>query len=109
VASMEGPKDRTARYRSGGGDYKIKEYTGRLKFVYQGQTAWETMASNVPGVLTLKKGENVGDKLREHEKPNYAFFEKVELPKFLQKPAQGQGAGHSLTLGQSRVTTSGLQ
>ena len=109
VASMEGPKDRDVRYMFGGGDYKMKEYTGRLKFIYQGQAAWETTSTNVPGVISLKKGENVGDKLREFEKPNYAFFEKVELPKFLQKPAQGQGAGASLTLGQSRVTTGGLQ
>lgn len=109
AASMEGPKDRDVRYMFGGGDYKMKEYIGRLKFVYQGQTAWETQSSNVPGVISLKKGENVGDKLREFEKPNYAFFDKVELPKFLQKPAQGQGAGASLTLGKSHVTTSGLQ
>jgi hypothetical protein len=109
AASMEGPKDRDVRYMFGGGDYKMKEYTGRLKFVYQGQTAWETSSSNVPGVISLKQGENVGDKLREFEKPNYGFFQNVELPKFLQKPTQGKGAGASLTLGQSRATTSGLQ
>ena len=108
-ASMEGPKDRDVRYMFGGGDYKIKEYMGRLKFIYQGQTAWETASSNVPGVISLNKGENVAQKLREFEKPNYAFFERVELPKFLQKPAQGQGPVSALTLGQSRVTTSGLQ
>ena len=109
VASMEGPKDRDVRYMFGGGDYKMKEYTGRLQFVYQGQAAWETSSSNVPGVISLKKGENVGDKLREFEKPNYAFFDKVELPRFLQKPTQGKGPGSSLTMGQSRLTTSGLQ
>lgn len=109
AALMEGPKDRTVRYHFGGGDYHINEFTSRLKFVYQGQPAWERSGTNVPGMVMLKKGENVGDKLREHEKPNYAFFENVELPKFLQKPAQGQGASASLTLGQSRVTTSGLQ
>ena len=81
----------------------------RLKFVYQGQTAWETSTSNVPGVLSLKQGENVADKLRECEKPNYWLFEHAELPKFLQKPTAGQNAGRSLTLGQSRVTTSGLK
>ncbi|HVX13033.1 MAG TPA: SHD1 domain-containing protein [Pirellulales bacterium] len=109
AASMEGPKDRDVRYMFGGGDYKMKEYTSRLKFVYQGQTAWETSSSNVPGVISLKQGENIGDKLREFEKPNYAFFQNVELPKFLQKPTQGKGPGGSLTLGQSRATTSGLQ
>lgn len=109
VASMEGPKDRDVRYMFGGGDYKVKEYTARLKFVYQGQPAWETSGTNVPGVVSLKKGENIADKLRESEKPDYGFFNRVQLPKFLQKPAQGQGANSSLTLGHSNVTTSGLQ
>lgn len=111
AASMDGPKDRDVRYMFGGGDYKMKEYTARLKFIYQGQTAWETASSNVPGVISLKQGENVGQKLREFEKPNYAFFEHVELPRFLQKPTQGPGQGPSgsLTLGHSRVTTGGLQ
>jgi hypothetical protein len=109
AASMEGPKDRDVRYMFGGGDYKVKEYIARLKFVYQGQSAWETSGSNVPGVVSLKKGENIADKLRESEKPDYGFFDRVQLPKFLQKPSQGQGAGSSLTLGQSNVTTSGVQ
>ena len=109
AASMEGPKDRDVKYMFGGGDYKVKEYTGRLKFVYQGQTAWETTGTNVPGVISLKKGENVADKLRASEKPDYGFFERVVLPKFLQKPAEGKGPGSSLTLGQSNITTSGVQ
>jgi WD40 repeat protein len=109
AASMEGPKDRDVKYMFGGGDYKVKEYTGRLKFLYQGQTAWETTGTNVPGVISLKQGENVADKLRAAEKPDYGFFERVVLPKFLQKPAQGKGPGNSLTLGQSNITTSGVQ
>jgi hypothetical protein len=109
AASMEGPKDRDVKYMFGGGDYKVKEYTGRLKFVYQGQTAWETTGTNVPGVISLKQGENVADKLRAAEKPDYGFFGRAVLPKFLQKPAQGKGPGNSLTLGHSNVTTSGVQ
>lgn len=109
VATMEGPKDRQVRYMFGGGDYHVKEYIARLKFVYQGQTAWERSGSNVPGVMTLKKGENVADKLRASEKPDYGFFDHVLLPKFLQKPAAGKGPGSSLTLGQSPVTTAGLR
>ncbi len=109
VATMEGPKDRQVRYMFGGGDYQVKEYIARLKFVYQGQTAWERSGSNVPGVMTLKKGENVADKLRASEKPDYGFFDHVLLPKFLQKPAAGKGPGGSLTLGQSSVTTAGLR
>lgn len=109
AASMEGPKPRQIRYMFGGGDYNVQEWTARLKFVYQGKTAWETSGTNVPGVLTLKQGENVSDKLRQHEKPDYRFFDRALLPKFLQKPTDGKAAGGSLTLGQSNVTTSGVQ
>jgi len=97
------------RYMFGGGDYHVKEYIARLKFVYQGQTAWERSGTNVPGVMTLQKGENVSDKLRACEKPEYGFFDHVLLPKFLQKPTAGKGPGGSLTLGQSPVTTAGLR
>jgi len=107
VATVEGPKQREISY-IGSGDYKVQEWLSKLRFVYQGQPAWETSATNVPGFLFLKKGENIEGKLRESERPNYTFFESVELPKFLQKPT-GQGAGNSLTLGQSRLTTNGLK
>ncbi len=107
AASMEGPKVRQISYH-GSGDYKVQEYLGRVKFVYQGDTAWETTGTNVPFVISLKRGENVGDHLRQREKPDYTFFDRVELPKFLQKPTKGQGPGNSLTLGQSRVTTTGI-
>ena len=33
----------------------------------------------------------------------------ARLPKFLQKPAAGQGPGRSLTLGQSKMTTTGMK
>jgi len=108
VATMEGPKERQISY-SRSGDYKVQEYLGRVRFVFQGQPAWETSGTNVPFVIMLKAGENIGDHLRAREKPDYSFFERVELPQLLQKPVSGQGAGNSLTLGQSRVTTGGLR
>jgi WD40 repeat protein len=107
AASMEGPKDRKISF-FGSGDYTVKEYIGRARFVYQGETAWETTGTNVPFFVSLKQGENIGDHLRQREKPDYAFFDRVELPRFLQKPTKGQGAGNSLTLGKSNVTTAGL-
>ena len=108
VATVEGPKEIQIRYR-GIGDYKFKETVTRVKFVYQNQTVWETTQSNAPYFVQLKRGENMESVLREHEKPNYAFFEQVQLPKFLQKPTAGQGAGSSLTLGHSRITTAGIR
>ena len=108
VATVEGPKEIQIRY-TGIGDYKFKETITRVKFVYQNQTIWETTQSNAPYFVQLKRGENMESVLREHEKPNYAFFEQVQLPKFLQKPTAGQGAGSSLTLGHSRITTAGIR
>jgi hypothetical protein len=57
----------------------------------------------------LKQGENVEGVLRASERPQYGFYERVSLPKFLQKPAPGQGPQSRQTLGQSRVTTSGIE
>lgn len=109
AAIMEGPKDREISFRRAG-DYKMKEYVSRVRFVYQGQPAWESSSTNFPAfIIHLKQGENIESHLRSLEKPNYEFFDRVELPKFLQKPTTGQAAGGSLTLGQSRVTATGLQ
>jgi hypothetical protein len=108
AATIEGPKDREVSFRRSG-DYKMKEYLSRVRFVYQGQPTWEATATNVPFIVTLKKGENIGTHLSQREKPDYDFFSRVEIPKFLQKPVAGQGAGRSLTLGQSRLSTNGIR
>lgn len=109
VASVEGPKDTKLRFR-GSGEYNFKEYISRVKFVYQGQTAWESVTSNGPGfMVVLAAGENMESHLRAREKPSYEFFDKVQLPKFLQKPTGDKGAGNSLTIGKSQVTTAGLK
>ena len=108
AASMEGPKERKISYFNSG-DYTVQEYRTKLRFVYQGQAAWETSGTNVPFIISLKQGENIGSHLKAREKPDYAFFERVELPKLLQKPTAGQGSGGSLTLGQSKITTAGVR
>ena len=108
VASVEGPKDRELQYHAAG-TYKTKEFFTKVKFVYQGQPAWESSGSNISFIISLKRGDNIENHLREREKPDYTFFDRVELPKFLQKPTAGQGPGRSVTLGQSTITTAGLK
>lgn len=107
IASAEPGKETEVAYHSfgsiGARIYKFQQHTVRLKFVAQGQTIWETSSTNVPGFLQLKEGETVEQRLRQHEKPNYDWFKSVEIPKIATK-ASAQG-----TLGQSLVTTSGLQ
>jgi hypothetical protein len=110
VASVEMGKPRKVSYSSfgpfgaGGQSYSVQEYVSRLKFVYQGQTAWEVACSSVPGFLHLRDGETIEQALRNSERPNYAWFNTVELPKVLQKPTPG-----AITLGASEVTVSGVR
>jgi hypothetical protein len=108
IAMVDGPKERAISYMHSG-DYKVQEYITKAQFVYNDQVAWEASSTNVPFFISLKKGENIGDHLKAREKPDFAFFDHVELPKFVQKPTPKQGATGSVTLGQSRVTITGLQ
>ena len=108
VASAEGPKDTEVRFHQIG-TYKFKEFTTRVKFVYKSQPVWESSQSNRPHFVMLKKDENMEGHLRGLEHPNYEFYERGQLPKFLQKPAAGQGPNRSLTLGQSKVTVNGMR
>ncbi len=109
VATVTGPKERDISYMHSG-DYKVQEYLTQLSFVYQGTSAWFASGSNVPGMLWLKKGENIEGVLRKaSEKPNINFYDGVILPKFLQKPTAGQGVNARQSLGGSQITTTGLK
>ena len=83
--------------------YKVREFTSELKFVYNGESAWSSRAANIPGSLSLKDNETVDAALKRHEKPNYAWFERVELPRVLRKPTG------SPTFGTTKVTNAGLR
>lgn len=109
VASVEGPKQKEVSFMHSG-DYQVQEYLTWLKFMYQGKPAWQASSTNIPGMLTLKDGENVEGKLREASKqPSYGFYDHVVLPEFVQKPSGNGAAGGGQTLGTSRVTTRGFQ
>jgi hypothetical protein len=107
AALTEVGKERDVSYhtfgRPGARSYKVKEHFSRLKFLYQGKPAWETSAGNVPFFAHLKEDQTMQQYLKEHEKPNYDWFPKVELPKLLTKPTGRP------TLGTSQVTTAGVR
>jgi len=107
TALTEVGKEREVSYhtfgRIGMKSYKVKEHFSRVKFVYQGKSAWETTAGNVPFFVHLKEGQTMEQYLKEHEKPNYDWFTKVALPKLLTKPTGRP------TLGSSQVTTAGVR
>jgi len=109
VASVEGPKQKTVRFMHSG-EYKVKEYRTQLKFMYQGKPVWETGGTNIPGILMLKKGENVEGVLRKaSQQPSYGFYDGVVLPEYLQKPSEGKGPGRGQTLGACNVTAAGFR
>ncbi len=113
AAIVEGPKQETLKLRNSG-DYQVQVYATRVRFLYDGKTIWETSISNVPGggfiFIRLEEGENVGTWLKKREKPDYEFFGRVELPKYLLKPVAttGNTSSRSLTLGSSRMTPAGI-
>ena len=61
----------------------------------------EAIRDKYPRHLSLKDGEAITEALRRHEKPNYAWFDRIELPVVLRKPTG------STTLGTTKVTDAG--
>jgi hypothetical protein len=107
VAATEAGKEQKISYRGFGvspwQQYTVREYLTTLKFVHQGQTAWQTGSSSIPHMIQLKEGETIDQVLRRSEKPTYGLFEKVELPKLLAKPSESRG------LGMTRLTVNGAE
>ncbi|TVS15547.1 MAG: hypothetical protein EA424_15765 [Planctomycetaceae bacterium] len=108
IANVETGDEREVTYRTigrgfGVRTYKFRPHISQLRFVYEGETAWQVQASNVPGFVRLAAGETMEQFLKRQEKPNYHYFERVALPKILIKPTG------SPTLGSSKVTVAGLQ
>jgi WD40 repeat protein len=112
VAWVEGPTERKITYINMG-TYTVQEYFTNLKFTYQGKNLWQTNSTNVPGVLSLGRGENIESKLREASAhPDYDLYQRAVLPEYLQEPSESHGpgwAGPSLTVGQSTITPLGMQ
>ena len=107
TADPEAGEERDVSYHGFGispwKSYKVREYFSKLAFSYRGQVCWQTQGNNVPGFIQLKEGETIEQVLRRSERPSYAFYQHVELPKMLLKPS-GQGG-----LGSSEVTVAGVQ
>lgn len=112
-ASTSGPKSEEMRY-IGSGTYNVQIYRTNLELIFEGATIWQSSGTNIPSFVSLNRGENLGDVLREKSKqPAYGFYKTVVLPKFVQKPLGGSQPGrtNSQTIGVSKVvpTTSAGQ
>ena len=112
AAGVKGPEKKTLSLRNAG-DYDVQEWITSLEFIHDGKTVWQTQSSNVPGgpviFFNLEEGENIGSWLAKRQKPDYGLFERVELPRFLQRPGAAAGPSGSMTLGTSQVTAGGLR
>ena len=114
IAAVSGPKSREVRYHGfglgGGGTYNVQEWICSYSFNYQGKPVWSSgIGTNVPGFVSLKQGETMEAHLRANEKPAYGIFENPRLPKFIQKPAEGNNSFSQAALGTSRVSTAGFR
>ena len=69
---------------------KLEQHFSRVKFVAQGKTIWESSGDNVPKSVQLEEGETLDQHLKKLERPNYAFYQTVELPRVLHRD---KGAG----------------
>jgi hypothetical protein len=110
VSIKESEKKKEVSYGRGFGPFargavpfKVREFISRAKFVYQGETAWEQTGTNIPGSFRLKDGEAITEALKRFEKPNYSWFDTLELPLVLRKPTD------SSTFGKTQVTSAGLR
>jgi hypothetical protein len=65
--------------------------------------------SNVPFFISLKQGDSVEAYLRSQEKPNYHVFLNPVLPKFVQRPRDGQGVATGAAMGTSEVSVTGIR
>lgn len=89
VATLEGPKARTVSYHLAG-SFQVQQFISKLEFQYASERAWGASGTNIPGILTLKRGEGIAEKLKELEQhPNFSFYESVTLPKLIVRPGKG--------------------
>lgn len=81
----------------------LQEHLARLKFVAQGKTIWESSADNVPKSVRLDEGETLDQRMKKLERPPYAFYQTVDLPRVLHRD-KGPGP-----VGVSQVSVSGVR
>jgi hypothetical protein len=81
----------------------MEQHFSRLKLVLAGKTVWELSADNLPKKVQLEEGQTLEQHLKKLERPNYAFYDTVDLPRVLHRTA---GLG---PVGSSTVTISGVR
>ena len=111
-ANVTPGKEREVSYRTIGrgfqrDNFKIRPQISGVKLTYQGKVAWQASASTLPifDHARLGPNESLADHVKKFEKPNYTFFENLEIPRLLARPRPG-GA---VALGFSQVSRAGVR
>jgi len=111
-ATVTGPATKAVPY-SFAGSFVKKMYYSSLEFRYGDKKIWSSRSTNTPVALGSPRNRSYQEQIDDAGKaPNLAFFEKVALPEYLQKPSDssnGRGAGNYQSIGYSEVTTNGLK
>jgi predicted Zn finger-like uncharacterized protein len=81
----------------------IQEHFARLKFVWQGKELWQLAGDNIPQQVQLLEGETLAEHMKKLERPNYAFYQTVNLPRMLMQ------TGGPTIVGKTNVTISGVR
>lgn len=113
VAGVSGPKQEAVSYHMSG-SHVVQSYSSTVAVKYKGQTIWQSGGTNIPGMIMLSRDETMESYLaKASSAPNLKFFEQINFPEYLQKPASASGNGNQPqgfnTIGGSKLTANGLQ
>jgi len=116
VATVSPGKSEKLRFFGSFEEYDFPATVSKLTFVLNGQTIWERVSSNVPGIVSRNNDESMSQALqRLQAAPNYHIYISQQLPKFLMKPQPAPaGTGpnakaSSEYLGSTQVSTAGIR
>jgi hypothetical protein len=111
-AAVTPGKEREISYRTFGrglrtDNFKVHPQISGVKLTYQGKVAWEASASTMPrfDFAHLDPDETLADHVKKFDKPNYDFFEHLEIPRLIARPKPGG----SLALGVSQISAAGVR
>ena len=103
VAKIGRGEPQELRYRSMLGPNRseskatLNPFTAELEIRRGSDVLWKRSTSNhVPPMLRLEEGETVQDAVKRYEKPDSAFFARLQLPPRIARPEISQQVGRSM-------------
>ena len=103
VAKIGRGKTQQLQFRSmGSGDRKVSSaeltpFTAELEIRRGTTVLWTRSTTNhIPSLLRLEEGETVQDAVKRYEKPDAAFFSRLDLPPRIPKPEITKQVGRSI-------------